>query len=89
MQEVRWGIIGCGGIANTFASSLSALDSGILLAGASQTQGKADAFAEKHGVERSYSEYKSKEKAFTADRLLQVQLLKIRRQCIHYQYRPY
>ena len=41
MHEVRWGIIGCGGIANTFASSLSALDSGILLAGASRTGDKA------------------------------------------------
>ena len=57
MQEIRWGIIGCGGIANTFAASLRALDSGILLAAASQTEGKADAFAENHGVERSYSDY--------------------------------
>ena len=57
MQEVRWGIIGCGGIANTFATSLSALDSGILLAGASRTGDKADDFAQRHGLERSYSDY--------------------------------
>jgi predicted dehydrogenase len=58
MQEVRWGIIGCGGIANTFATSLSALDSGILLAGASHTEGKAAVFAEKHGLKRSYADYR-------------------------------
>ena len=57
MRDIRWGIIGCGGIANTFAASLNALDSGVLLAGASCTQGKAAAFAEKHGLGRSYSDY--------------------------------
>ena len=59
MQEVRWGIIGCGGIANTFATSLNALDSGILLAGASRTGDKAAAFAEKHGLARSYTDYEA------------------------------
>jgi predicted dehydrogenase len=59
MQDIRWGIIGCGGIANTFAASLGALDTGTLLAGASRTGGKADAFAEKHGLERSYSDYEA------------------------------
>lgn len=33
MKDVKWGIIGCGGIAHMFASSLQALESGILLAG--------------------------------------------------------
>lgn len=57
MQDIRWGIIGCGGIASTFATSLRALDSGILLAGASRTGDRAAAFAERHGLERSYSDY--------------------------------
>jgi predicted dehydrogenase len=57
MRDIRWGIIGCGGIANTFATSLRALDSGILLAGASRTGGKAAAFAQRYGLERSYSDY--------------------------------
>jgi predicted dehydrogenase len=59
MQEIRWGIIGCGGIANTFASSLGALDHGILLAGASRTGGRAEDFAEKHDLTRSYSDYEA------------------------------
>lgn len=59
MQETRWGIIGCGWIANTFASSLKALNHGTLLAGASITPGRAQAFADKHGMARSYSSYES------------------------------
>lgn len=59
MQDIRWGIIGCGGIANTFAQSLCALDSGILLAGASRTAERASAFAEKWDMARSYSDYEA------------------------------
>ncbi len=59
MREIKWGIIGCGGIAHTFATSLQALEDGILLAGASRTAGRAQAFGEKHGVERSYSDYEA------------------------------
>lgn len=59
MQDIKWGIMGCGGIAHMFASSLNALDNGILLAGASRTPGRAQAFAEKHGMERVYTDYES------------------------------
>jgi predicted dehydrogenase len=59
MQEIRWGIIGCGGIASTFAASLRALERGTLLAGASRTPGRAEAFCERQGVERHYSDYAS------------------------------
>lgn len=59
MEAVRWGIIGCGGIAGMFATSLQALDVGILLAGASRTPGRAAAFAEKHGVDRAYTDYET------------------------------
>jgi predicted dehydrogenase len=59
MQEIKWGIIGCGGIAHVFAKSLRALERGTLLAGASRTPGRAQAFAEKHGMERAYSDYES------------------------------
>lgn len=59
MQEIRWGIIGCGGIAATFATSLQALDNGTLLAGASRTKGRAEAFTAKYGVERCYADYES------------------------------
>ncbi len=59
MQEIKWGIIGCGGIAHVFAESLSALGHGILLAGASRTPGRAQAFAGKHGMERVYTDYEA------------------------------
>lgn len=57
MKQIRWGVLGCGQIANTFATSLQALNSGILLAGASRTPGRAEAFALKHGMARSYDDY--------------------------------
>ncbi len=59
MQDIRWGIMGCGWIANTFATSLKALNHGTLLAGASRTPGRAGDFAGKHGMERHYSDYES------------------------------
>ena len=59
MQEIRWGIMGCGGIAHMFATSLRALDRGTLLAGASRTPGRAAEFAEKYGMARAYTDYGS------------------------------
>ncbi len=59
MQEIKWGIMGCGGIAHMFADSLNALDDGVLLAGASRTPGRARSFAKKHGMERVYTDYES------------------------------
>ncbi len=59
MQEIKWGIIGCGGIAGMFATSLQALENGTLLAGASRTAGRAEEFAEKHGMERVYGSYEA------------------------------
>lgn len=59
MRGINWGIIGCGGIANMFANSLKALGDGTLLAGSSRTPGRAQAFAEKHGLERVYTDYES------------------------------
>jgi predicted dehydrogenase len=59
MQDIKWGIMGCGGIAHMFASSLKSLDEGTLLAGASRTPGRATAFAEEHGMERVYADYEA------------------------------
>lgn len=59
MQGTKWGIMGCGGIAHLFADSLNALDDGVLLAGASRTPGRAQAFAKEHGMERVYTDYES------------------------------
>jgi predicted dehydrogenase len=54
---MKWGIIGCGNIANNFAQSLATLDDGELLAVGSKTPGKAEALAEKHNVEKCYTNY--------------------------------
>ena len=59
MQDIQWGIIGCGGIAGMFATSLQALETGILLAGASRTPGRAAEFAEKHAMARAYTDYEA------------------------------
>ncbi|MBN2164517.1 MAG: Gfo/Idh/MocA family oxidoreductase [Pontiellaceae bacterium] len=57
MLDIRWGIIGCGGIARTFAISLRALGYGELLAGASRTPGRAQAFCTEHNIPRYYTGY--------------------------------
>ncbi|WP_372806119.1 Gfo/Idh/MocA family protein, partial [Pontiella sp.] len=59
MKTINWGIIGCGGIANLFATSLATLEEGRLLAGASRTPGRAQEFADKHGMARVYTDYES------------------------------
>ena len=59
MKEINWGIIGCGGIAHMFATSLRALDRGTLLAGASRTRGRSAEFAATHGMERVYTDYEA------------------------------
>ena len=59
MKKIQWGIIGCGGIAHVFATSLQSLEEGELLAGASRTPGRAQEFADKHDIERPYTDYES------------------------------
>jgi predicted dehydrogenase len=56
---LRWGILGTGGIADTFATDLALTDSGVVAAVGSRSQGSADRFAGKHGVERAHSSYES------------------------------
>jgi len=56
-KEIKWGIIGCGGIANKFVESSLAVDGAKVIAAASRTPGKAVSFAKKHQIEKSYSDY--------------------------------
>lgn len=56
-RNVRWGIIGLGNIANTFAEDLLAVEGSELYAVASRTQQKADDFAQKHQATQAYSSY--------------------------------
>jgi len=56
-QTIRWGIVGCGGIANKFAESAAVVDGVEIIAAASRTPGKAEAFARKHSIKTYYSNY--------------------------------
>jgi predicted dehydrogenase len=56
---VRWGILGTGGIASTFASDLRLTESGVVSAVGSRSQGSADRFADGFGIERRHASYES------------------------------
>ncbi len=56
-QEIRWGIMGCGGIAHRFAAGVAAADGSILAAVASRTPGKASQFAAKYQVATFFGSY--------------------------------
>jgi predicted dehydrogenase len=55
--EVRWGIIGTGGIADKMVEGLSVLPEARLKGVASRTIGRAREFAHKHGVGKAYGSY--------------------------------
>jgi predicted dehydrogenase len=57
MSRIKWGIIGTGGIARTFASALGESKTGELIAVGSRTQKTADNFGEKFHIPRRYSSY--------------------------------
>ena len=57
-DNIKWGIIGCGGIARKFAICLKDVEGAELCAVASATPGKAEKFAEQFGVDSAYGDYK-------------------------------
>ena len=59
MQNINWGIIGCGAIAHQFAQAIKKLDNCTILAGASLTVGRAEHFTKTHQIQRLYSDYQS------------------------------
>jgi predicted dehydrogenase len=56
-RPVRWGILGTGGIAASFAQDLASMTGVELLAVGSRAQDTADAFGDRHGVPRRYPTY--------------------------------
>ena len=58
-SPVRWGVLGTGGIADTFASDLRLTDSGVVSAVGSRTRESADRFADAFGIERRHASYES------------------------------
>jgi predicted dehydrogenase len=59
MSAVRWGVIGTGGISQTFASDLELTDSGSVVAVGSRRQESADGFGERFGVPNRYASYEA------------------------------
>ncbi len=58
--KLRWGILGAGNIAGAFASHLPKSDTGTLVAVASRSQDKAQAFADKHAKDaRAHGSYEA------------------------------
>ncbi|WP_197468086.1 Gfo/Idh/MocA family protein, partial [Neptuniibacter marinus] len=59
MNEVRWGIIGTGVIAQSFAADFEYAKTGTLRAVASRSKEAADAFSERYNIELSMVDYYS------------------------------
>ncbi|HEY5439554.1 MAG TPA: Gfo/Idh/MocA family oxidoreductase [Acidimicrobiales bacterium] len=56
-RVLKWGIVGTGGIARTFARDLALTGVGVVSAVGSRTQSSADAFAAEFSIPRSYDSY--------------------------------
>ncbi len=56
-EPLRWGVLGTGGIAHTFASDLVFTDEGIITAVGSRTKNRADAFGDEFSIPHRYSSY--------------------------------
>ncbi len=59
VQEIRWGIVGLGRIAHTFAQDLALVNGGKLTGVASRSLEKAQVFANQYGAEHAFGSYES------------------------------
>lgn len=57
--KIRWGIVGAGNIANTFAKDIVLVANAELVAVAARREADARQFAERHGIARAYGGYSS------------------------------
>jgi predicted dehydrogenase len=57
MEQLRWGVIGTGGIAATMTADLNLSDSGRVVAVGSRHQESADRFADQFGIPRRHASY--------------------------------
>lgn len=58
-EPLRWGVIGTGGIASTFAADLALTDSGRIVAVGSRRQESADDFGVRFGIPHRHSSYQA------------------------------
>ena len=66
-DEIRWGIVGPGHIAHSFAKDLSLVNGGRLAAVASRKLDRAKEFANEYGAEHAYGSYQELFEADTVD----------------------
>jgi predicted dehydrogenase len=66
-QPIRWGIIGPGRIAHSFAKDLKLIPGGTLTAVASRNQANAEAFAKEYGAEHRFGSYDELFRSDTVD----------------------
>lgn len=59
VDQIRWGIAATGLIAETFANALAQLDDAVIGAVASRSADRAEAFADRHGIERRHRSYEA------------------------------
>lgn len=57
--KTRWGILGTGSIANTFATALASMDDAVIQAVGSRTQASADQFGAAHGIPNCHPSYEA------------------------------
>src|SRR5687767_7368129 len=58
-KKIRWGILGCGKIANKFASDLKLVADAELVAVASKDETKANEFAQLYGAQHMFDSYET------------------------------
>lgn len=58
-DRLKWGILATGTIAHTFAEGVKTSETGELVAVGSRSEESADAFGEKHGIERRHPTYEA------------------------------
>jgi predicted dehydrogenase len=56
-KALRWGVIGTGRIAHTFASDVGLIDEGVVVAVGSRSKESADAFADEFGIRDRHASY--------------------------------
>lgn len=67
IEEIRWGIVGPGNIAHSFAKDLSLVEGGRLTAVASRNLDRANSFATEYGAENVFGSYQELFESDTVD----------------------
>jgi predicted dehydrogenase len=57
MSKIRWGVVGPGAIAVGFADAMGMVEGGDIVAVASRSSERADAFADRYGIATRYGDY--------------------------------